>query len=350
MIEMTGTQLLSTAEVAAQAARLSMVNAAAYAQDAAFPVVHAMKQSVHCDYLETDSPASAIAAAVGMASVEKRAIVIASQPDTHALQEAAYARLPVVVFSPSHPESISALRDAGCLLVSCESHQELADTVIRAFALCESSKVLLPAVVSWDGPLNYSEPLALPSDQAVKSFLPQLRLPHKLDPKRPSHITGSAGDGHVQAKQHVQKAMDAALRVAAELDGKWKKKFRRSWQSIEKHHADDADLLLVMHGYHSATAKAAVDALRSQGKKAGLVRLRLLRPLPRHALSVLAGKRVAVLDFAFSPGSGSPLYHEIKPLSAFALGFVAGRYLSEKDFLHIFSALEKAEKEEMAWI
>ncbi len=347
-------ELLSTPEVAAHAARLSLVNVVSYAQDGSFSVISAAKPSLHCDYLESDSASSAITAAMAAAALEKRAFVPLACPDVQAVKEAARMRMPLVIFSASHPEAVMPLRDAGCIIIFCESHQELLDVIIRSFRLCEDSKVMLPCVVVWDGPLSYFEPLSLPSDQMIRNFLPQLRLPHRLDAKNPSHLGGAFahfGDSYAAARQQQEKAMEAVLKLAPALDEQWSKKFKRQWPAAESYKAADADFVLVTYGYHSSTAKAVVDVMRSQGRKVGLVRIRLYRPFPRAALSVLKDRKVAVLDFASAPGAASPLYQEIKPLSKLAVSFVSlEKYLSEKDFLDIFAKLEEAEKEETFWV
>ncbi len=340
-------ELLSTPEVVAHAVQLSMVNLVSYAQDSSFPVVEHIKPLMQADVLESDSAASAITAAVAASSVEKRAFVPIAHPDPAAVKEAALVRMPVIIFAAAHPESVMSLRDAGCIIVFCESHQELLDTIIMSFRLCVDSKVLLPCVIAWDGPMNYSEPLSLPSGQIIKNFLPKVKIPHKLDMKNPSHL------GHYDAhsRQQQQKAMESVLKIAALIDENWKKKFKRSWPAVEKYQADDAELLLVTYGYHSSTARAAVNNLRMQGKKVGLVRIRVYRPFPLNALAILKEKKVAVLDFASSSGAFSPLYQEIKPMAKFSLSFISlEKYLSEKDFSDIFAKLEKAEKEEVYWI
>ncbi|MBI4170840.1 MAG: hypothetical protein HY514_04040 [Candidatus Aenigmarchaeota archaeon] len=340
-------ELLSTPEVVAHAAQLSMANLVSYTQDSSFPVVEYIKSLMQADVLGSDSAASAITAALAASSVEKRAFVPIAYPDPAAVREAASVRMPVVIFAAANPESVMPLRDAGCIIVFCESHQELLDTIIRSFKVCGDNKVLLPCVVVWDGPLDYSEPLSLPSDQIIKNFLPPLKMPHKLDMKNPSHL----GHYGVHARQQQQKAMESVFKIAAAVDENWNKKFKRSWPAVEKHQADDAELLLVTYGYHSSTAKAAVNALRAQGKKVGLVRIRIYRPFPLHALSLLKEKKVAVLDFAASPGAPSPLYQEIKSLAKFSLSFISlDKYLSEKNFAEIFAKLEKAEKEEVYWL
>jgi pyruvate/2-oxoacid:ferredoxin oxidoreductase alpha subunit len=69
-------------------------------------------------------------------------------------------------------------------------------------------------------------------------------------------------------------------------------------------------------GTTASTVRAAVDAARAGGIRAGGLRVRLFRPLPEAALRAhLAGKRrVAVIDRDLSPGLGGIVWGEIRGL------------------------------------
>lgn len=63
---------------------------------------------------------------------------------------------------------------------------------------------------------------------------------------------------------------------------------------------DDAEILLIAHGIVAASAKEAVQTLRSQGKKVGLFRPITLRPFPKQQLDKAAGaqqvKKIVVAE------------------------------------------------------
>jgi pyruvate/2-oxoacid:ferredoxin oxidoreductase alpha subunit len=67
---------------------------------------------------------------------------------------------------------------------------------------------------------------------------------------------------------------------------------------IEPFQLDDADYVLVMSNAFATKGKAAVQRLRAQGVKAGLLRLRVLRPFPAAQIAdVLENRKaVAVID------------------------------------------------------
>jgi pyruvate/2-oxoacid:ferredoxin oxidoreductase alpha subunit len=85
-------------------------------------------------------------------------------------------------------------------------------------------------------------------------------------------------------------------------------------------------------GSMCGTAREAIDALREDGVDAGMVKLRLFRPLPAAALrAALAGVAdVVVLDRNHSPGLGGVLHQELRaalygmPEAPRIHGFLAG--------------------------
>jgi pyruvate/2-oxoacid:ferredoxin oxidoreductase alpha subunit len=64
----------------------------------------------------------------------------------------------------------------------------------------------------------------------------------------------------------------------------------------------------------SSTIREAVDRYREEGKKIGLARLRVFRPVPRDELRALASRvsRLIVLDRSFCFGNEGAFHNEIK--------------------------------------
>jgi len=79
------------------------------------------------------------------------------------------------------------------------------------------------------------------------------------------------------------------------------------------HRTEDAELVLVACNSIASTARQTVDALRAQGQRVGLVKLKQFRPFPREALRRAVGgaRRIGVLDRNISPGSGGVFWGEI---------------------------------------
>jgi pyruvate ferredoxin oxidoreductase alpha subunit/phenylglyoxylate dehydrogenase alpha subunit len=103
-------------------------------------------------------------------------------------------------------------------------------------------------------------------------------------------------------------AQQAALEVLEAVDKEYGELFGRSYGgAIEEYRSDDADYILITCGSVSGAAKDAVDLKRAQGIKAGLVRIRWVRPFPQQRIrKALAGvKAIAVVDKSVSFGWNS---------------------------------------------
>ena len=91
----------------------------------------------------------------------------------------------------------------------------------------------------------------------------------------------------------------------------------RKYSPVEMYKTEDAETIILGMGSICETATLAVDQMRDQGKKAGLVKLRLWRPLPVDDIKkALAGaKDVLVLDRAVSFGAANaPVTSEIRAI------------------------------------
>jgi pyruvate ferredoxin oxidoreductase alpha subunit len=90
-------------------------------------------------------------------------------------------------------------------------------------------------------------------------------------------------------------------------------RFGRDYGTIEEFMLDDAQYVFVMTNSFASIGKAEVKRLRQQGKKVGLLRLRMIRPFPYEALQRALGGRkgVAVFDQNMSVGKGGILFSEI---------------------------------------
>ncbi len=115
-------------------------------------------------------------------------------------------------------------------------------------------------------------------------------------------------------RQAIEQAMAQALVAAQETDLEWARLTGRSWGILERYRCEGAQLVVVAIGSLCGTAREAIDALRAEGVAAGLLKVRLLRPLPQAALrAALAGvPDVLVLDRNHSPGLGGILHQEIR--------------------------------------
>ncbi|MBI3814457.1 MAG: pyruvate synthase, partial [Nitrospinae bacterium] len=116
---------------------------------------------------------------------------------------------------------------------------------------------------------------------------------------------------------------------------------------------DDAEYILIMTNSFSTLGKDTVKKAREKGIKAGLLKLKLLRPFPEEDIKdALRGRKVVtVLDQNISVGKGGILYSEIagtlynekeKPLLLSFIGGLGGKKISPQEFEFIFDAMIKS--------
>lgn len=242
------------------------------------------------------------------------------------LHYASGARAPIVManvnrtvaspwaFWPDQTDSL-AQRDTGWIQFYSESPQESLDTVLQAFRIAE--RVRLPVMVSHDAfYVSHSlEPVHVPPQQLVDGYLPPYLPAQRLETEAASSWGNVVTqEMYCRHRQAMEEAMASALEVAQEADRAWGELTGRTYGLVERYRCDGARIVVVALGSMCGTAREAIDALRAQGVPAGLLKLRMLRPLPLRALQrALAGvAHVLVLDRDHSPGLGGILHQELR--------------------------------------
>ena len=79
----------------------------------------------------------------------------------------------------------------------------------------------------------------------------------------------------------LENAKQVILDVAKEFAGI----SGREYGLFEEYKTEDADYVMVIIGSAAGTAKEAVDELREEGKKVGVLKLRVFRPFPAEVSS-----------------------------------------------------------------
>lgn len=281
-------------------------------------------------FIKVESEHSAMAACIGASSAGARAFTATSGHGLALMHEmlhwATGARLPIVMANVNRAmgpgwsiwtEQTDSLaqRDTGWLQFYCESNQEVLDSVIQAFKIAE--QVLLPTMLVLDAFVlsHTQEPVDIPDQELVDSYLPPYRAQYKLDTSDP-HAFGSlvAPPHYMELRYKIQKAMEGAVEVARQVDREFGEVFGRSYGLVEKYHLEDAEVVLVTSATITSTARVVVDELRQEGHKIGLLKMRLFRPFPAEDVrEALAGvSKVAVIDRNISFGHGGIFAEEIK--------------------------------------
>ncbi len=263
-----------------------------------------------------------------------------------------------ITLEPDHNDVLAA-RDAGFIQFHAETCQEVVDSILMAYRIAEDPRVCVPAIVNLDGfVLSFTrEPVLLPDAQAVENYLPPFRPAHLGFKASAPHALGTAvlgGSTYSYFRHQMHLASLNALQVHEEAAVDFERLFGRRYGVVEGYHLDDAEDVLIMSNAYASKGKAAVDAAREQGKRVGLLRLRMIRPWPADAIRhALQGRRaVAVLDQNLSPGLGGILFQEIaaclydealrpRALCSF-IGGLGGKNLSEGEFRAILEQTEEA--------
>ncbi|RQD72673.1 MAG: phenylglyoxylate dehydrogenase [Tindallia sp. MSAO_Bac2] len=218
------------------------------------------------------------------------------------------------------PQDSLTLRDAGWIQIYVEDNQEILDMTIQAFKIAEHKDVLLPVNICYDGFYlsHMTEGVYVPEQDEVTEFLPPYRPTHvKLDPEEPMAVDPLTPGNYLQyyRELHMQ-AMDEAKRVIKEVNDEFAKKFGRDYFGlVEPYRMDDAEFVLVTLGSLTGSARVAVDLAREKGVKAGLIKIRSLRPFPLEEIKELLKDRkaVGVVDRNVSFGWHTGIvYQEIK--------------------------------------
>ena len=263
-----------------------------------------------------------------------------------------------ITLEPDHND-VLAMRDCGFLQLHCASCQEVLDTMLMAFRLAEDPGVRLPVIVNLDGfYLSFTrEPVEIADQAKVDRFLPpfdpeNLRFRAHEPLSEGVAVLGGPTYSYFRYQTHLASlnGIEAYERISKEFS----QIFGRKHGLLEEYQSADAEIVFVMMGSFSTKAKEAVDRLREAGKKVGLVRIRLLRPLPGEALQkALAGKKgVAVIDQNLSMGKGGILHMELtsilygqpdapKILAGF-IGGLGGRDLAAEEFYEMVAVVAQA--------
>ncbi len=289
--------------------------------------------TVDTNFVAVESEHSAMSACIGAEAAGARAMTATSANGLSLMWEMIYIasslRLPIVMSlvnrAVSGPLNIHCdhsdamgVRDSGWIMLFSENNQEAYDNLLMAHRIAEHKDVLLPLMVCQDGFITSHsiENIELLEDDKVKEFVGTYKPEHYLlNSEEPIAV----GPLDVQAylfehKRQQAEAMRNAKKVILDVSKEFEKLTGRSYSFFEEYRLEDAEIAIVCMNSTAGTTKFVVDALRNQGIKAGLLKVRVFRPFPAEeiasALSHL--KAVAVLDKADSlNAAGGALYEDI---------------------------------------
>jgi len=364
------------ASYAAKAARVKVV--AAYPITPQTTIVEKIAEFVEsgemeAEYIRVESEHSAMAACMGAAAAGVRTFTATSAHGLALMHEvlhwASGSRLPIVMavanramgapwsIWPDLSDSLSQ-RDTGWLQFYCADNQEVFDTILQAYKICEDKKVLLPAMVCLEGFIlsHTYMPVRIPDQEEIDDFLPPYVPGWVLDVDNPfSHAPLVPPPWYMEFRYKIQEAMEAAKRLIPEIDREYGQRFGFEHGGLmENYRCEDAELILLTMGTMGSEAKLAVDNLRKDGLKVGSARLRVFRPFPKEEVKRLAenAQMIATIDRHVSFGMEGFLFSEVKASlygekdSPLVAGFLAG--LGGRDVT--FQVIERIAKKSLKWM
>ena len=290
---------------------------------------------VDTEFITVESEHSAMSAVIGSAAAGARTMTATSSQGFALMWEVLYVaasyRLPIVMTTVNralsgpinihcdHSDTMGG-RDSGWIQLYGENHQEAYDNLIMGVRIAEHLDVRTPVMNMYDGYVISGAigPLEMLTDEQVKQFIgPYKAINPLLDIEHP--VTVGPFDGlhgyYFEHKVAQNRAMARALGVIDEVAAEYAELSGRHYGLLDPYRIEDADVAIVVVGSTAGTTRMVVDKLREQGVKAGMVRVRALRPFPAAAYADAPKncKVVGVMDRADSFGAqGGPVFLEVR--------------------------------------
>ena len=277
------------------------------------------------EYVHVESEHSALSCAIGASATGARTFTATSSQGllymAECLTYAAGGRFPIVMMNANRATALPwniygdqrdslALLDHGWVQAYAQDNQEALDLALMAYAVAEDPEVRTPFMVNLDGfALTHTyESVDIPSQEQADAFLPPYDgAGNRFDFANPVNIGYSAGPEFNRYFKHsAHEGMLAAADAVERAEARFAEMFGRSYPGlIEAVDCEDADIVLVTLGSIAGLARERAAQLRAQGVKAGLVRIRYMRPFPaRQIVEALAGAAaVGVLEKDVSFGA-----------------------------------------------
>lgn len=265
-------------------------------------------------FIQGESEVASISMVYGAASAGTRAMTSSSSPGislkSEGISYCAAARVPMVYanfarggpgvgsIQPAQQDYLQATKASGnggfrMPVLAPATVQEAVDLTYLAFDWADRDRT--PVLLLADGVIGtMMEPVQLPpakTDEEVAAIKNSKRkwavIGHELD---------YANRAWIQPGNWSTLVMEQGNKDAAAMYESWQKE-----AMVEEYQTEDAEIILTAYGICGRIAKSAVNLLRAQGIKAGLVRPITVYPFPNAAYDRLDYSKVkAILDVEMS--------------------------------------------------
>ncbi|MDR2845650.1 MAG: hypothetical protein LBV63_00045 [Candidatus Methanoplasma sp.] len=325
--------------------------------------------SLKAEFIHVESEHSALSCAMGASATGVRTFTATSSQGllymAECLPYAAGGRFPIVMMNANRStalpwniygdqrDSLSQL-DSGWIQAYAQDAQESLDLALISYYIAEHPEVATPFMVNLDGfHLTHTyEVVDVPGHEQADRFLPPYRTSNKIDFDKPQNMAFSAGPEHnaiYKYSEHL--GLLHVRKIVAEAEKRFDEIFDRRYTGlVEGYLCEDADLILITLGSVSGLCRSVVDDLRTKGVKAGILRLRYMRPFPdaETVAAVSGAKAVAVLEKDISFGGTGTVFTNVNsslyaaklqiPSSNY-IGGLGGQDIGENDINKIFEDL-----------
>ncbi len=363
---MSETQIITGNQAAAIAAKLCRVQVvAAYPITPQSQVTETLSKFVEngeldAQYITVESEHSALSVCIGASTVGARVFTATSANGLAYMCEQIHwmagARLPGVMCCVNRAmaapwnvlndqQDSMSQRDAGWIQIFARDNQEILDSLIQAYKIAES--LYVPVMLCYDGYIlsHTVMPVEVPDQEDVDRFLPPYQPHTILDPSDPRNLNqvtladprvdvdGGLCPGYMEFRYQLEETLEGAGDTIAAVSDEYADVFgRRHGGMLWTDRLEDAELVILAAGSLATEATVAVDSLREEGIRAGVLGLRVYRPFPKEevARAMNGAGVVAVFDKSLSYGNEGPICADVKAAlykadpSPVVHGYIAG--------------------------
>ncbi|MBR5363587.1 MAG: pyruvate ferredoxin oxidoreductase [Oscillospiraceae bacterium] len=326
--------------------------------------------SLKSEFIHVESEHSALSCVIGASASGARAFTATSSQGLLYMAECLYyasgGRFPIVMMNADRStalpwniygdqrDSLSQL-DSGWIQVYAENAQEALDLALMSWRIAEDRRVSTPVMVNLDGfVLTHTyETVEIPAQAQADQFLPPYVTDNRIDFDNPKNLAFSAGpDTNYIFKYKAHQGMLAAKEAVTETEDTFAKIFGRRYSGLlDNYRTEDADYILVTLGSIAGLSRETADKLRQQGIRAGVVRIRYMRPFPNDeiAAALRNAKAFGVLEKDISFGNEGAVYTNVNSALQKAgiqikgynfIGGLGGRNISAGDIEQIFADIQ----------
>ncbi len=245
---------------------------------------------------------------------------------------------------------VMACRQTGFAMLAGNSVQEVMDLALVAHLSTLRSRV--PFINFFDGfrtshevskidAIEYGEMKALFDKLGLDKDVQEFKA-RALNPEHPvQRGTAQNGDTYFQNRETANSYYNATPAIVQQMMDEVSALTGRKYHLFDYVGAKDAENVLVIMGSGAETVEETINKLNAEGKKYGLIKVRLYRPFVADkfvACIPKTCKKIAVLDRTKEPGSlGEPLYLDVctslLEKGVEGIQVVGGRYgLGSKEF------------------